>query len=148
MVVRDVSGMPLLAASIWEAVKTSNLQEVYRLIVMSDMNIVDTTYDDMVGDDLYHPVDAQDSELGFPPMESKQHDPAACEKIKASYDQGNCLQGCSLLHLACHSGNAMMLELLLQFGANVNKRDFHGRTPLHHCISSGKNLLAKFLLGR
>ncbi|KAK9935709.1 hypothetical protein M0R45_022797 [Rubus argutus] len=122
MVVRDVSGMPLLAARIWEAVKTSNLQEVYRLIVISDMNIVDTTYDD-VGDDLYHHVDAQDSELGFPPMESKQHDPAACEKIKASNDQGNCLQGCSLLHLACHCGTVMMLEF-------------------------GKNLLAKFLLGR
>ncbi|XP_040374009.1 ADP-ribosylation factor GTPase-activating protein AGD4 isoform X2 [Rosa chinensis] len=147
MVIRDVA-VPFLAASIWEAVKTSNLQEVYRLIVISDMNIVDTTYDDVVGDDLYHHVDAQDSELSFPLIESKQHDPAACERIKTSNDQGNCLQGCSLLHLACHSGNAMMLELLLQFGANINRRDFHGRTPLHHCICSGNNSLAKFLLRR
>ncbi|XP_061989934.1 ADP-ribosylation factor GTPase-activating protein AGD4-like [Rosa rugosa] len=147
MVIRDVA-VPVLAASIWEAVKTSNLQEVYRLIVISDMNIVDTTYDDVVGDNLYHHVDAQDSELSFPPIESKQHDPAACERIKTSNDQGNCLQGCSLLHLACHSGNAMMLELLLQFGANINRCDFHGRTPLHHCICSGNNSLAKFLLRR
>ncbi|XP_050372596.1 ADP-ribosylation factor GTPase-activating protein AGD4 isoform X2 [Argentina anserina] len=147
MVIRDAA-VPILAASIWEAVKTSNLQEVYRLIVISDMTIIDTTYDDVVGDDLYHHVDARDSEVSFPPIESTQHDPAACERIKASNDQGNCLQGCSLLHLACHSSNAMMLELLLQFGANINRRDFHGRTPLHHCICSGKNSLAKFLLGR
>ncbi|XP_004297764.1 PREDICTED: ADP-ribosylation factor GTPase-activating protein AGD4-like [Fragaria vesca subsp. vesca] len=147
MVIRDVAA-PVLAATIWEAVKTSNLQEVYRLIAISDMNIVDTTYDEVVGNELYHPVDAQDPEMSFPPIESNQHDPSACERIKTSTDQGNCLQGCSLLHLACHSGNAMMLELLLQFGANINRRDFHGRTPLHHCICSGKNSLAKFLLGR
>ncbi|KAL6189711.1 hypothetical protein ACLB2K_036114 [Fragaria x ananassa] len=147
MVIRDVAA-PVLAATIWEAVKTSNLQEVYRLIAISDMNIVDTTYDEVVGNELYHPVDARDPEMNFPPIESNQHDPSACERIKTSTDQGNCLQGCSLLHLACHSGNAMMLELLLQFGANINRRDFHGRTPLHHCICSGKNSLAKFLLGR
>ncbi|MCD7457349.1 ADP-ribosylation factor GTPase-activating protein agd4 [Datura stramonium] len=41
-----------------------------------------------------------------------------------------------------------MLELLLQFGADINRRDFHGRTPLQHCIGNGRNHLAKFLLRR
>ncbi|XP_034201248.1 ADP-ribosylation factor GTPase-activating protein AGD2-like isoform X4 [Prunus dulcis] len=149
MVVREaVSGMPLLAASIWQAVKTCNLQEVYRLIVMSDVNIIDTTFDNVVSVDLYHHADAQDLESDFHTMEMKQHDPAACERIKDANEPGNCLQGCSLLHLACDCGNPMMIELLLQFGANINLRDFHGRTPLHRCISSGNNSLAKFLLRR
>ncbi|XP_050918398.1 ADP-ribosylation factor GTPase-activating protein AGD2 [Lathyrus oleraceus] len=55
-------------------------------------------------------------------------------------------RGWSLLHLACHSGITLMVELLLQFGADINMHDYHGRTPLHRCISSGKNSLAKFLL--
>ncbi|XP_021811314.1 ADP-ribosylation factor GTPase-activating protein AGD2-like isoform X1 [Prunus avium] len=149
MVVREtVSGMPLLAASIWQAVKTCNLQEVYRLIVMSDVNIIDTTFDNVMGVDLYHHADVQVLESDFHTMEMKQHDPAACERIKDANEPGNCLQGCSLLHLACDCGNPMMIELLLQFGANINLRDFHGRTPLHRCISSGNNSLAKFLLRR
>ncbi|KAM1520480.1 hypothetical protein ACFX10_010860 [Malus domestica] len=150
MVIRDVavSGMPVHAADIWEAVKTGNLQEVYRIIVMSDVNIVDTTFENVVTHDLYHHADAKHSESDLNTMEMKQYDPVACERIKESNEPGNCLQGCSLLHLACHSGNPMMVELLLQFGASMNLRDFHGRTPLHHCIASGNNSLAKSLLRR
>ncbi|XP_068325849.1 ADP-ribosylation factor GTPase-activating protein AGD4-like [Pyrus communis] len=150
MVIRDVaaSGMPVLASDIWEAVKAGNLQEVYRIIVMSDVNIVDTAFENVVTHDLYHHAEAIQSESDFNTMEMKLYDPAACDRIKESNEPGNCLQGCSLLHLACHSGNPMMVELLLQFGANMNLRDFHGRTPLHHCITSGNNSLAKWLLRR
>lgn len=146
LVIREVtaSGIPSHATNIWQAVKNNNLREVYRLIVMSEKNLINTTFDDVVGVDLYHHVDAQDLDT----MERKQHDPAACGRIKDSKEPGNCLQGCSLLHLACDNGNPLMLELLLQFGAYINMCDFHGRTPLHHCISQGNNPLAKFLLRR
>ncbi|KAJ7954497.1 ADP-ribosylation factor GTPase-activating protein [Quillaja saponaria] len=147
-VIRDeaASGNPSHAACIWEAVMTNNLREAYRLIVISDVNLTNTTSDDAISDGLYH--HAENSKFGCHTIETNQCDPSACQRIKDSNEPGNCLQGCSLLHLACHSENVVMLELLLQFGADLNTRDFHGRTPLHHCILTRRNHLAKLLLRR
>ncbi|KAJ4842097.1 hypothetical protein Tsubulata_007942 [Turnera subulata] len=137
------------SSSIWQAVTTNNLQEVYRIIVISDMSIINTTFDEAVNIDLYHRIDnAQESELIAQATERKEYDPFSCPRIKDSKEPASCLQGCSLLHLACHYGNPVMLELLLQFGAHINRQDFHGRTPLHHCISGGNYQLAKFLIRR
>ncbi|KAI3467955.1 hypothetical protein Pfo_024618 [Paulownia fortunei] len=136
----------LSATTIWEAVRANNLREVYRITIASDVNIVNSTYDHIVGCNLHH--DETGSQQSFHDSEKKQFDPATCERIKSSGDPGNCLQGCSLLHLACHSGSLVMLELLLQLGADINKCDLHGRTPLQHCILKGNNEMAKFLLRR
>ncbi|XP_007045558.2 PREDICTED: ADP-ribosylation factor GTPase-activating protein AGD4 [Theobroma cacao] len=150
LIIRDgtLPGVPPNSTNIWQAVKTDNLQEVYRLIAMSDTNIINTTFDDVVSIESYHHIDAQDSSLDSHKEERKQYDPSACQRIKDSNDPGNCLQGCSVLHLACQCGNPVMVELLLQFGADINMRDFHGRTPLHYCISIGNNTFAKHLLRR
>ncbi|KAK3005413.1 hypothetical protein RJ639_015819 [Escallonia herrerae] len=142
------SGDSYYAISIWEAVKTNNLREVYRLIATSDVNIVNTTYDALGGVNLHHDSQEHDLQGGFCDFDEKLYDPAACQKIKDSSKSDNCLQGCSLLHLACQAGYPLMLELLLQFGADINKCDYHGRTPLHHCISAENNQLAKILLRR
>ncbi|KAM3281404.1 ADP-ribosylation factor GTPase-activating protein AGD4 isoform X1 [Capsicum chacoense] len=130
------------AALIWEAVKSNNVKEVYRIIVVSDVNIINTTYDEVEGATMYHEIDENDSKLGFQDSQKKHQNPAACQEIKL------CLQGCSLLHLACNGETPVMLELLLQFGADINRRDFHGRTPLQHCIGNGRHHMAKFLLRR
>uniref|UniRef100_A0A2P2MHC3 ADP-ribosylation factor GTPase-activating protein AGD4-like isoform X3 n=1 Tax=Rhizophora mucronata TaxID=61149 RepID=A0A2P2MHC3_RHIMU len=150
LVVREASGSGILSHSsnVWHAVKAHNLREVYRLIVVSEENIVNTTYDEVIGNQLYHVNDANESKFNMHATESKQFDPATCQRIKDCDDPRNCLQGCSLMHLACHCGNPAMLELLLQFGADINYRDFHGRTPLHYCISKENYALAKFLLRR
>ncbi|KAG6429396.1 hypothetical protein SASPL_107447 [Salvia splendens] len=136
----------LSASTIWEAVRSNNLREVYRLTIASDHNIVNSTYEDMVAcgsqnDDMGSNECSHDTKI-------KQSDPATCERINSSGDPGSCLQGCSLLHLACHGGSLVMLELLLQLGAEVNKHDYHGRTPLQHCIMKGNNVMAKYLLRR
>ncbi|XP_039159405.1 ADP-ribosylation factor GTPase-activating protein AGD4 isoform X3 [Eucalyptus grandis] len=141
-IVRDSeSSGSLHAKSIWQSVKNNDLQDVYRLVVTSDMNIVNTIFDEVDGTESYHNFDSNSIDIN-------QNDPANCLQMKDPREPANCLQGCSLLHLACHQGNPVMLELLLQFGADINMRDYHGRTPLHHCISMGNNSLAKFLLKR
>ncbi|KAF2288366.1 hypothetical protein GH714_007075 [Hevea brasiliensis] len=58
------------------------------------------------------------------------------------------LDGCSLLHLACETADIGMLELLLQYGANINSTDSRGQTPLHRCILRGRAAFAKLLLSR
>lgn len=141
-----VTPRDLSASTLWEAVKSNNLREVYRLILASDVNIVNSTYEDMVGCSLDN--DEIGSKQSCHDPEIIQSDPATCKRIESSGDPGSCLQGCSLLHLACHGGSLVMLELLLQLGADVNKCDLHGRTPLQHCIMKGNNVMAKFLLRR
>ncbi|XP_043816547.1 ADP-ribosylation factor GTPase-activating protein AGD4 isoform X6 [Manihot esculenta] len=151
LVIREasVSGIFPCKSGIWQAVKTNNLREVYRYIVISDINIINTTFDEVVGiGSFHHDIETQNSEVSSHAAETKHYDPESCQRINDSKDPGNCLQGCSLLHLACHYGDEVMLELLLQFGAEVNLRDFHGRTPLHHCISKRDYAMAKFLLRR
>jgi Arf-GAP/coiled-coil/ANK repeat/PH domain-containing protein len=133
---------------IWEAVKADDIREVYRLLVTSPTSIINTVYDEVAGGDLLHQHDSEKGSGSDGVVGKKQFDPASCRVIKDSKKPGKCLQGCSLLHLACHSRNAVMVELLLQHGADINKCDFHGRTPLHHCIFSGNNRLAKFLIRR
>ncbi|KAL4570029.1 hypothetical protein LXL04_025678 [Taraxacum kok-saghyz] len=136
--VETLSGTPSFATRIWDAVKSNDIQEAYRLIAKSYTNIVNTTYDDVASSDLIHDHDS-----------GKEFcDPKTCKRIKDSRKPESCLQGCTLLHLACDSGYQVMLELLLQFGADINRPDFHGRTPLHHCIFSGNNNLAKYMLRR
>ncbi|XP_049932042.1 ADP-ribosylation factor GTPase-activating protein AGD3-like isoform X11 [Nymphaea colorata] len=58
------------------------------------------------------------------------------------------LEGCSLLHLACHTADVGMIELLLQYGAKINASDAKCRTPLHHSILKGHNAIAKLLVSR
>ncbi|XP_042053285.1 ADP-ribosylation factor GTPase-activating protein AGD4-like [Salvia splendens] len=148
VLVNKEAGTPrnLSASTIWEAVRSNNLREVYRLTISSDLNIVNSTYEDMVACGL-HNDDMGSNECSHD-TKIKQSDPATCERINSSGDPGSCLQGCSLLHLACHGGSLVMLELLLQLGADVNKHDYHGRTPLQHCIMKGNNVMAKYLLRR
>ncbi|GAU44929.1 hypothetical protein TSUD_91320 [Trifolium subterraneum] len=129
----DTPENPSVSAKIWQAVQDINVREVYRLIVTSTSNPINTKYDDVVP---------------HSDTEGNQHDPEACLRIKETDEREACFRGWSILHLACHSDSTLMVELLLQFGADINTRDYHGRTPLHHCISSGKNPLAKFLLRR
>ncbi|TMX02337.1 hypothetical protein EJD97_022024 [Solanum chilense] len=130
------------ATLIWEAVRSNKVKDVYRIIVASDVNIINTIYDEVEGATMYHEIHENDSKLGLQDSQKKHQNPAACQGIKL------CLQGCSLLHLACNGETPVMLELLLQFGSDINRRDFHGRTPLQHCIGNGRHHLAKFLLRR
>ena len=41
------------------------------------------------------------------------------------------------LHIACLQGNIDVIRILLQFGANPNCRDKHGKTPVHYVAYYG-----------
>ncbi|KAK0574521.1 hypothetical protein LWI29_024917 [Acer saccharum] len=91
---KNSSGTLSYSTHIWQAVKTQNLKEVYRLIVISKINIINTTFDEAIGVDLYHHVDdAQDSEKDCLKEKRKNNDPKSCQRIKDANDPGNCLQG-------------------------------------------------------
>ncbi|KAH7664017.1 Arf-GAP with coiled-coil ANK repeat and PH domain-containing protein [Dioscorea alata] len=74
--------------------------------------------------------------------------PHSVQATEDRIESGEIIDGFSLLHLACHTADVAMVELLLQYGANVNAPDLQGRTPLHHCIIKGKLAFAKVLLSR
>ncbi|XP_031741046.1 ADP-ribosylation factor GTPase-activating protein AGD4 isoform X2 [Cucumis sativus] len=130
------------AKSIWEAVKTNDLREAYRLIAVSAVSIVNTTYDNVVSVSSSPHLDEE------PSGNQESLNPSSCTRDWDSNESSDSLQGCSLLHLACQNDNQVMLELLLQFGTDINVCDSHGRTPLHQCISQKNNKLAKLLLRR
>ncbi|XP_057846904.2 ADP-ribosylation factor GTPase-activating protein AGD3 isoform X2 [Cryptomeria japonica] len=143
--------LPSVDFRMWEAVQRNDKQMAYCLLIMSDANIA-TNYEQAKSGIKGNSVDHDISESSC--RESMQHSDSGTSSpsIETHTDdyielEGG-LKGCSLLHLACHTGDLAMLELLLQYGADVNAQDYYGRTPLHHCISKGNNQYAKLLIRR
>ncbi|GAA0182916.1 hypothetical protein LIER_30451 [Lithospermum erythrorhizon] len=144
-----------VAKQIWEAVRSNDKKAVYHLIVNSEAD-VNLSYEQVtINPSLtlanvmllqeqacldQHTIDA------FPLSKS----PLATSNMATTSDGQSVedLDGCSLLHLACASADIGMLELLLQYGANINASDIRGQTPLHRCIHGGKAAFAKLLISR
>ncbi|KAG0492547.1 hypothetical protein HPP92_005945 [Vanilla planifolia] len=137
----DKHDLPPVNVRCWEAVKSHNIQALYRLLVVFDAN-PNTCYDEIRVASHCH--DWDDPHGGL--VNHMQFDSAIYQTIPS--DINNFLDGCSLLHLACHVGDPVMVELLLQFGADINIKDFHGRTPLHCSIFRKNDPLAKYLIRR
>ncbi|XP_078161466.1 ADP-ribosylation factor GTPase-activating protein AGD4-like isoform X1 [Carex rostrata] len=123
--------------NLWEAIKSNDIKETYRLLIKSSIN-PNIRYDDIISNNMFHIFEMPGSKS----REYRQNDLSNCQNIM------ECFQGCSLLHFACQTGNTTMAELLLQFGADINAQDFHGRTALHHSALIEKDDLAKYLLKR
>lgn len=140
---------------LWEAVRANDKKAVYRLIVTSgvDMNAIceqvpcssltlakvmllqeHTNLD--FSTSLIRELSAKSS-LSYSGIANTSED-----------NEVEDISGCSLLQLACDAADIGMLDLLLQYGANVNALDSRGQLPLHHCILSGKAPFAKLLLTR
>ncbi|KAL2649931.1 hypothetical protein R1flu_018059 [Riccia fluitans] len=116
-----------VTSSIWKAVRGGNKQGALRLLLV-DKADVNTTYEQAMG------LIASNVSQGF-------------FGPKKGNSEEN-LSGCTLLHLACQTGDLAMVEMLLQHGARVDSRDGSGRCPLHHCVIYGKNACAKLLVMR
>ncbi|XP_076960231.1 ADP-ribosylation factor GTPase-activating protein AGD3-like [Bidens hawaiensis] len=125
---------------IWEAVGANDKKAVYRLIVNfeADMNHI-------------YERGSCNSSLTLAKAMLLQEQPGDRSLVagtSTSEAQGDGLDGCTLLHLACETADVGMIELLLQYGAAINVTSSRGHTPLHHCILRGKAACAKLLLSR
>ncbi|PSS27009.1 ADP-ribosylation factor GTPase-activating protein [Actinidia chinensis var. chinensis] len=134
---------------IWEAVPTNDKKAVYRLIVNSEADV----------NAVYEQVSCESLSLAKVMLLQEQtsfNHNSSCltgeSSAKLSLNSSKLavedLEGCSLLHLACETADIGMLELLLQYGANINALDSRGQTPLHRCILGGKATFVKLLLTR
>ena len=52
------------------------------------------------------------------------------------------------LHFAALHNNVESAKALLNYGANINKKDSNGNTALHHAAISGHRNIVTLLLGR
>lgn len=138
----------------WDAVRANDKKALYGLIVNSETDI----------NSIYVQGTSNNSSLTLArAMLLQEHttlDPySSCLEASflgssnpASTSEGNNgiddLDGCSLLHLACETTDIGMIELLLQYSANINATDSRAQTPLHRCIIKRKGAFAKLLLAR
>ncbi|KAL9406845.1 hypothetical protein Peur_003817 [Populus x canadensis] len=155
---RDHQSTRSVAQQIWEAVRANDKKAVYRLIVNHEADVSAVYEQASCSSSLTRAKTVLLQELANP------------DNCCSSYSTGNSLDrsstislnfpgttegqtledvdGCTLLHLACETADIGMLELLLQYGANINSTDSGGQTPLHRCILRGEAGLAKMLLTR
>ena len=138
----------IVTQQIWEAVPTNDKKAVYRLIVNSEADV----------NAVYEQVSCESSTLAKVMLQEQTSfnhnsscltgESSAKSSLNSSKLAVEDLEGCSLLHLACETADIGMLELLLQYGANINALDSRGQTPLHRCILGGKATFVKLLLTR
>ncbi|KAG5520525.1 hypothetical protein RHGRI_033190 [Rhododendron griersonianum] len=145
-----------VAQQIWEAVRANDKKSVYRLIVNSEAN-VNSVHEQVSSKSLtlakamlLQEQTSLDQSSGILAGDSPERSLNASNLSAGTSESHSMedLEGCSLLHVACETADIGMLELLLQYGANINASDARGQTPLHRCIRGGKATLVKMLLTR
>ncbi|KAM7484005.1 hypothetical protein LguiA_000014 [Lonicera macranthoides] len=156
--VRKPKDLHLVAQQIWEAVRANDKKAVYRLIVNSEADV------NAVSEQVSCSSLTLAKVMMLQEQTSVDNHNSSClirdSSGKSSSSSSNVatntsdihtlvdLDGCTLLHLACETADIGMLELLLQYGANVNVSDSRGQMPLHRCLLRRKATLAKLLLTR
>ncbi|KAL5552590.1 hypothetical protein UlMin_039991 [Ulmus minor] len=147
----------LVAQQIWEAVQSNDKKAVYRHIVNSEPDVNAAYKQASFGSSLtlakvmllqeQPSLDHSTSCLAGDSLDRSSTSSLnlGCTSEGQILDD---LDGCTLLHLACETSDIGMLELLLQYGANINASDSRGQMPLHRCILRGKTTFTKLLLTR
>ncbi|KAH9658517.1 ADP-ribosylation factor GTPase-activating protein AGD3 [Citrus sinensis] len=154
---KDNQYLHSVAHQIWEGVRTNDKKAVYRHIVNFEVD-VNAVYEQVSCISsltlakamlLNEQTSLERSSSSLTGNSSDRSSSGSLNLAGTSEGQTmDDLEGCTLLHLACDSADIGMLELLLQYGANINATDSRGLTPLHRCILRGKAMFAKLLLTR
>ncbi|RDX62071.1 ADP-ribosylation factor GTPase-activating protein AGD3, partial [Mucuna pruriens] len=122
--------LPSLAQQVQESICANDKKAVYQHIVKSDVDI---------------------NAISWQPLSDDSFNMASSSNLNVASENPlieDLQDGSSLLHLACLTSDVGMVELLLQYGADINACESTGRTPLHYCIISGKAAAAKVLISR
>ncbi|KAM1025470.1 hypothetical protein TB2_038013 [Malus domestica] len=122
----------VMGQQLCKSVRANDKKAVYRYIIGYEADVNSRS------------VQALDDISGDKPSSSNLNSVTQTE-IQPAEDTA---EGCSLLHLACQSADIGMVELLLQYGANVKATDSKGQTPLHYSVIRGNIAIAKLLLTR
>ncbi|XP_074295719.1 ADP-ribosylation factor GTPase-activating protein AGD3 isoform X1 [Silene latifolia] len=153
---KDTQHLRSLSQQIWEGVRTNDKKAVYRCIVNfeADVNAIYEISSSnssvtlakvmLLPEQTSHGQNTNEWTGDLSSKSSESSNLSAENEIPSMED----LEGCHLLHLACEFADIGMLELLLQYGANVNASDSRGHSPLHRCILKGKPIAARLLLTR
>ncbi|KAJ6712937.1 ADP-RIBOSYLATION FACTOR GTPASE-ACTIVATING PROTEIN AGD1 [Salix purpurea] len=154
---RDHQNTQSVAQQIWEAVRANDKKAVYRLIVNHEADVSAVYEQASCSSSLTLAKTMLLQELANPDHCSSYSTGNSLDRSSTSSlnfsgtTEGQTLEdldGRTLLHLACETADVGMLELLLQYGANINSTDSGGQTPLHRCILRGRAAFAKMLLAR
>ncbi|KAF8020915.1 hypothetical protein BT93_G1355 [Corymbia citriodora subsp. variegata] len=148
---RDSQSFQSVAPEIWDAVCANDKKAVYRYIVTSetDINTVFQQASSSSSLTLAKVMLLQEQTSHNQSCSSERSSTSSVNLGSAGDSQRmDYFEGCTLLHLACETADIGMLELLLQYGANVNAVDSGGNMPLHRCILRGRAANAKMLLAR
>lgn len=147
----------LVAQQIWEGVRANDKKAVYRHIVNSEADVNAVYEQTSCGSSLtlakvmlLHEQAGLDHSSSCLMGDSLERSSTSSTNL-AGTCEGHTLEdldGCTLLHLACETADIGMIELLLQYGANINATDSRSQTPLHRCILRGRNAYVKLLLTR
>ncbi|XP_004492021.1 ADP-ribosylation factor GTPase-activating protein AGD3 [Cicer arietinum] len=146
----------LVAQQIWEAVRANDKKAVYRYIVNSDVD-VNVVYEQACNNSLTlakvmllqeQASHDNGSNLAGNTLDWSSNCPLNLVSTKEGGQPMDNLVGSTLLHVACETADIGMVELLLQYGANINATDLRGQTPLHRCILKGRSTIARLLLSR
>ncbi|KAJ7945630.1 ADP-ribosylation factor GTPase-activating protein [Quillaja saponaria] len=129
---KDEQQLLLVKQKVWDSVCANDKKAVYRHIVSSGIDI--------------NSITKQASSSYSLNMPSSSSLNASCKSENQKME--DIPDGFTLLHLACLTADLGMVELLLQYGADMNASDSSDRTPLHYCIIRGKTAAAKMLLLR
>nr|XP_023877760.1 ADP-ribosylation factor GTPase-activating protein AGD1-like isoform X1 [Quercus suber] len=159
--VRKTDNRDLLsvAAQVWGSVRANDKKAVYRHIVSSeaDVNAINgqalfSTSRSLAKIMELEEQESVESNLECLAGDSSLDKPSSSNLSSPQRSEDQCTEhiseDCSLLHLACQTSDIGMVELLLQYGANINASDSKGRTPLHYCSVTGRTAIAKMLLTR
>ncbi|KAG5228016.1 ADP-ribosylation factor GTPase-activating protein [Salix suchowensis] len=154
---RDHQNTQSVAQQIWEAVRANDKKAVYRLIVNHEADVSAVYEQASCSSSLTLAKTMLLQELANTDHCSSYSTGNSLDRSSTSSlnfpgtTEGQTLEdldGRTLLHLACETADVGMLELLLQYGANINSTDSGGQTPLHRCILRGRAAFAKMLLAR
>ncbi|KAI9071247.1 hypothetical protein K1719_046787 [Acacia pycnantha] len=143
---------------VWESICANDKRAVYRQIVKSDVDLnaicdqISYAGASCLLTPLAGTVNSEvPSSSNIDSSSKKENQPTELRPKKTENQRVEDKKDCSsssVLHQACLTADSTMVELLLQYGADINAPDSRGQTPLHCCITNGKSATAKLLVAR